>query len=78
MAAFRVASLQKSLDESVPASDLDKANREYTELCEKYRELLDSSNSLVALREETTGYQVRVNPRRMQNIFRKHFQKTFS
>ena len=58
MAAFRIASLQKSLDESVPSADLDKANREYTELSEKYRELLDSSNSLVALREETSGYQV--------------------
>lgn len=58
MAAFQIASLQKTLDESVAAADFEKVNREHTELCEKYRELLDSSNSLVALKEETTGYQM--------------------
>jgi centrosomal protein CEP290 len=40
MASFQIDSLQKSLASSVPASDLDEANREYTDLTAKYRDLL--------------------------------------
>ena len=33
-------SLQKSLSESVPASSLEEANREFADLTAKYRDLL--------------------------------------
>ena len=33
-------SLQKSLSESVPASSLEEANREFADLTSKYRDLL--------------------------------------
>nr|XP_061812854.1 centrosomal protein of 290 kDa [Nerophis lumbriciformis] len=46
-AAYRIAALQKSLDESVPASELEKANRQYTELTVKYRDVLQRDGLLV-------------------------------
>lgn len=47
MAAFKMAALQKSLDASVPASELERANKQYTELTIKYRNLLQKDNRLV-------------------------------
>ncbi|TRZ00666.1 hypothetical protein DNTS_032011 [Danionella cerebrum] len=47
MAAFKMAALQKSLDASVPASELEKANKQFTELTIKYRNLLQKDNHLV-------------------------------
>ncbi|XP_052399727.1 centrosomal protein of 290 kDa isoform X2 [Carassius gibelio] len=47
MAAFKMATLQKSLDYSVPASELERANKQYTELTVKYRNLLQKDNHLV-------------------------------
>ncbi|XP_067293286.1 centrosomal protein of 290 kDa isoform X2 [Pseudorasbora parva] len=47
MAAFKIAALQKSLDGSVPASELEIANKQYTELTIKYRNLLQKDNHLV-------------------------------
>ncbi|XP_055047695.2 centrosomal protein of 290 kDa isoform X3 [Misgurnus anguillicaudatus] len=47
MAAFKMATLQKSLDDSVPASELERANKQYTELTIKYRNLLQKDNHLV-------------------------------
>ncbi|XP_051978997.1 centrosomal protein of 290 kDa [Xyrauchen texanus] len=47
MAAFKMAALQKSLDNSVPASELERANKQYTELTIKYRNLLQKDNHLV-------------------------------
>ena len=58
MASFKIASLQKSLDESVPSSELDLQNKKYTELTEKYRDLLDKSNNLVIHSEATSGFEV--------------------
>ncbi|XP_077423509.1 centrosomal protein of 290 kDa isoform X2 [Vanacampus margaritifer] len=46
-AAYRMAALQKALDDSVPASDLEKANRQYTELTVKYRDVLQRDGLLV-------------------------------
>ncbi|KAM9814767.1 centrosomal protein of 290 kDa-like isoform 3-T3 [Syngnathus typhle] len=46
-AAYRVAALQKALDDSVPASELEKANRQYTELTVKYRDVLQRDGLLV-------------------------------
>jgi len=58
MASFKIAALQKALDDSVPSSELELANKQYTELTEKYRDKLESTKSLVAFKEEATGYQV--------------------
>ncbi|XP_051917156.1 centrosomal protein of 290 kDa-like isoform X2 [Hippocampus zosterae] len=46
-AAYRMAVLQKALDDSVPASELEKANRQYTELTVKYRDVLQRDGLLV-------------------------------
>ena len=43
MANFRIMSLQKQLDESVSLTKLDTVNKEYTELVQKYRQLLDQN-----------------------------------
>ncbi|KAI0241044.1 CEP209_CC5 domain-containing protein, partial [Lamellibrachia satsuma] len=58
MASFKIATLQKQLDTSVAAEDLGLANKRYTELTEKYRDLLGKSNMLVARTEESSGYEV--------------------
>uniref|UniRef100_A0AAY4CGZ3 BZIP domain-containing protein n=1 Tax=Denticeps clupeoides TaxID=299321 RepID=A0AAY4CGZ3_9TELE len=47
MADFKIASLQKALDGSVPASELEKANKQYTDLTVKYRDVLQKDNYLV-------------------------------
>ncbi|XP_061629875.1 centrosomal protein of 290 kDa isoform X11 [Phyllopteryx taeniolatus] len=47
IAAYRMAALQKALDDSVPASALEKANRQYTELTIKYRDMLQRDGLLV-------------------------------
>ena len=61
MAQFKTAALQKALDDSVPAADLDQANKKFTELTEKYRDLLDKSNSLVITNEQSAGFEVRTH-----------------
>jgi len=58
MATFKIAALQKALDDSVPASELELVNKQYTELTEKYRDTLESTKSLIAFKEEASGYQV--------------------
>uniref|UniRef100_UPI00398E81C1 centrosomal protein of 290 kDa isoform X3 n=1 Tax=Pristiophorus japonicus TaxID=55135 RepID=UPI00398E81C1 len=47
MAAFKIAALQKALDDSTPISDLERANKQYNELTAKYRDLLQKDNLLV-------------------------------
>ncbi|KAM3870148.1 centrosomal protein of 290 kDa [Diretmus argenteus] len=47
MAAYKIAALQKALDDSVPSSDLERANKQYTELTVKYRDMLQRDNRLV-------------------------------
>ncbi|XP_039617716.1 centrosomal protein of 290 kDa-like isoform X1 [Polypterus senegalus] len=47
MAAFRIASLQKSLDKSVSSAELEKANKQFNDLTIKYRDLLQKDNMLV-------------------------------
>ena len=58
MAAFKIAGLQKALEESIPSSDLDQANKKYHELTEKYRDLLEKGNNLVLKAEMLTGLEV--------------------
>ncbi|KAJ8261931.1 hypothetical protein GJAV_G00160140 [Gymnothorax javanicus] len=47
MASFKIAALQKALDDTVSSSELERANRQYTELTIKYRDLLQKDNGLV-------------------------------
>uniref|UniRef100_A0A665VRH7 Centrosomal protein 290 n=1 Tax=Echeneis naucrates TaxID=173247 RepID=A0A665VRH7_ECHNA len=47
MAAYKIAALQKALDDSVPSSDLEKANKQYTELTVKYRDVLQRDSRLI-------------------------------
>ncbi|XP_048463896.1 centrosomal protein of 290 kDa [Rhincodon typus] len=54
MASFKIAALQKALDESAPISDLERANKQYNELTAKYRDLLQKDNLLV---QKTTNLE---------------------
>uniref|UniRef100_A0A8C0UM27 Centrosomal protein 290 n=1 Tax=Cyanistes caeruleus TaxID=156563 RepID=A0A8C0UM27_CYACU len=47
MACFKIAALQKVLDNSVPLSELEVANKQYNALTAKYREMLQKDNLLV-------------------------------
>lgn len=47
MATFKIAALQKALDNSVPLEDLEMANKQYNELTAKYRDILQKDNLLV-------------------------------
>ncbi|XP_044136426.1 centrosomal protein of 290 kDa [Bufo gargarizans] len=47
IAAFKVTSLQKALDGSVPLSELEAANKQYNDLTSKYRDMLQKDNLLV-------------------------------
>lgn len=42
-----MAALQKALDESVPSTDLERANKQYTDLTVKYRDMLQRDNHMV-------------------------------
>jgi chromosome segregation ATPase len=44
MANFRIKTLQRQLEESVPISKLDTVNREYNDIVQKYRQLLDKQD----------------------------------
>ncbi|XP_049739967.1 centrosomal protein of 290 kDa isoform X4 [Elephas maximus indicus] len=47
MAIFKIAALQKVLDNSVSLSELELANKQYNELTAKYRDILQKDNMLV-------------------------------
>lgn len=47
MTAYKLAALQKALDESVPSSELERANKEFTELTVKYRDMLQRDGRLI-------------------------------
>lgn len=44
LANFRIMSLQKQLEESVPVSKLEIVNKEYNEIVQNYRQLLDNQD----------------------------------
>ncbi|XP_058842269.1 centrosomal protein of 290 kDa isoform X2 [Acipenser ruthenus] len=54
MAAFKIAALQKALNDSVPSADLEKANKQYNDLTTKYRDMLQKDNLLV---QKTTNLE---------------------
>ena len=45
LATYKIDALQKNLAESIPSSTLDEANRQYTELTMKYRDLLQNEST---------------------------------
>ncbi|KAM5288763.1 centrosomal protein of 290 kDa [Ctenodactylus gundi] len=47
MAIFKIAALQKVIDNSVSLSELEMANKQYNELTAKYRDILQKDNMLV-------------------------------
>ncbi|XP_010369789.1 centrosomal protein of 290 kDa isoform X2 [Rhinopithecus roxellana] len=47
MAIFKIAALQKVVDNSVCLSELELANKQYNELTSKYRDILQKDNMLV-------------------------------
>ncbi|XP_070310405.1 centrosomal protein of 290 kDa isoform X4 [Odocoileus virginianus] len=47
MAVFKIAALQKVVDNSVSLSELELSNRQYNELTAKYRDILQKDNMLV-------------------------------
>ena len=53
--------VQRALENSVPSSDLDVANKQFAELTEKYRALLEATNSLVGYKVENDSSQVSWN-----------------
>ncbi|XP_068132936.1 centrosomal protein of 290 kDa isoform X2 [Hyperolius riggenbachi] len=47
VAAFKMAAIQKALDDSVPLTELEMANKQYNDLTAKYRDMLQKDNLLV-------------------------------
>ncbi|KAL3881749.1 hypothetical protein ACJMK2_028144 [Sinanodonta woodiana] len=64
---FKIAALQKALDDSVPVSELDLSNKKYHELTEKYRDLLEKGNNLVTRAEALTGLEGEVKRLTVEN-----------
>ncbi|XP_070190390.1 centrosomal protein of 290 kDa-like [Littorina saxatilis] len=67
MASFKIAGLQRAVEESVPQADLDKVNKEYHQVTEKYRDLLEKGNSLVSKAEALTGLESEVKQLTVEN-----------
>ncbi|KAH9503689.1 hypothetical protein Btru_067161 [Bulinus truncatus] len=60
MAAFKIAALQKALEDSVPSADLEKVNKQYHNLTEKYRDMLEKGNTLVSKAEALEGLEAEI------------------
>lgn len=58
-AAYEVEVLQKALDDSVSLSELERANKQYTELTVKYRDLLQRDNHLIQRSNQLEHLEVR-------------------
>ncbi|XP_060063320.1 centrosomal protein of 290 kDa-like [Ylistrum balloti] len=57
MATFKISALQKALEDSVPADDLELTNKKFHQLTEKYRDGLEKENSLVSKADVITGLE---------------------
>ncbi|XP_061195068.1 centrosomal protein of 290 kDa-like isoform X3 [Saccostrea echinata] len=57
MATFKMAALQKAIEDSVPAADLELMNKRYHDLTEKYRDTLEKGNTLVSKAEALVGLE---------------------
>ncbi|CAG5135824.1 unnamed protein product, partial [Candidula unifasciata] len=68
IAAFKISALQRALQDSVPASDLEKVNKQYHSLTEKYRDMLENGNNLVSKAEQLEGLKAEVSQLTENNI----------
>ena len=59
MSTYKIGVLQQALDESVPAAELEAANKQYNELTAKYRDIIQRENSLVARSAIVDNLEVR-------------------
>ncbi|KAK3096658.1 hypothetical protein FSP39_002154 [Pinctada imbricata] len=57
MATFKIAALQKAIEDSVPSESLDHVNKKFHDLTEKYRDTLEKGNTLVTKAEAITGLE---------------------
>ena len=57
-AAYRIKHLQKQVEESVHQSELDKLNRKYEDVVEKYRDLLEQQHAYVQQTEQSSVVSV--------------------
>ena len=53
-AAYRIKHLQKQVEESVHQNELDKLNRKYEDVVEKYRDLLEQQHAYVQQTEQSS------------------------
>ena len=53
-AAYRIKHLQKQVEESVHQTEMDKINRKYEDVVEKYRDLLEQQHSHVLQTEQAS------------------------
>lgn len=58
-AAYRIKHLQKQVEESVHQSELDKLNRKYEDVVEKYRDLLEQQHAYVQQTEQSSILSVK-------------------
>lgn len=59
MSTYKIGVLQQALDESVPAAELEAANKQYNDLTAKYRDIIQRENSLVARSAIVDNLEVR-------------------
>ena len=60
MANFKILSFQKQLEDSVPIQKLDEVNKQYNEVVQSYRQLLDKQDIFESKNEEFIVSEVRV------------------
>jgi hypothetical protein len=58
--AYRIKHLQKQVEESVHQNELDKLNRKYEDVVEKYRDLLEQQHAYVQQTEQSSILTVNV------------------
>jgi len=58
-AAYRIKHLQKQVEESVHQNELDKLNRKYEDVVEKYRDLLEQQHAYVRQTEQSSILSVK-------------------
>ena len=68
MCIYKISALQKSLDDSVPSSELELANRQFYELTSKYRDLLQRDNFLVERTSALEALQVCIKFRAYRQV----------
>ena len=58
MCTYKIGVLQQALDESIPAAELEAANKQYNELTAKYRDIIQRENNLLARSAVVDNLQV--------------------